>query len=109
MPRTMQAERIKGETVQPKRTLALLETVGVSKASRALGVSTTTLHKARKLGLVSKVIEVAADGELQRIGGRQPAHQAPVVDLLLLEIDHAKRPIVERLVRAQGGTIVAVD
>lgn len=66
--------RDKGEIVPPLRTLQLVSVMGVTRASKELGVSMTTLHKARKNGYVSKVIEVASDGVLRAIGAEPAMH-----------------------------------
>jgi len=57
-----------------------MEHLGPTEAARRLGTSTTTLHKVKKHGLASKVIEVASEGELRKIvEGVQPAAAAPPV------------------------------
>jgi hypothetical protein len=60
--------RSKGETVIPIATLALVQKIGVTRASKEIGVSTTTLHKARKGNIVSKVVEIAAESALAHLG-----------------------------------------
>lgn len=61
-------ERTKGEAVTPVAVLHLIERVGVTAAHRMLGVSTTTLHKARKPGaVVSRVIELASEAKLREM------------------------------------------
>ena len=78
--RDLGPQRTKGETVPPVNTLKLMEHLGPTEAARRLGTSTTTLHKVKKHGLASKVIEVASEGELRKIvEGVQPAAAAPPV------------------------------
>ena len=105
-------ERMKGETVAPIKTLQLMSVMGVSRTSRELGVSTTTLHKARKHNLVSRVIEVAADGKLREISGSAnnanpsaPQHEAKAA--FLLEVDSSKRSLVEQFAAMLGGKLIA--
>lgn len=57
----------RGETVPPVNILKLVSTLGVTGASRAIGVSTTTIQTARKKNEASKVIEIAAAGVLTGI------------------------------------------
>lgn len=57
----------RGETVPPVNILKLVGTLGVTGASRAIGVSTTTIQTARKKNEASKVIEIAAAGVLTGI------------------------------------------
>ncbi len=105
--------REKGETVSPVKTMQLLSVMGVSRAARALGVSTTTLHKVRKNNLVSKVIEVASEGELRRIAdesGSPGAITAPQpreeTVAFLLEVGVSKRDVVEQMARIIGAKII---
>lgn len=112
------AERQKGEIVTPERTLQLVKTVGVTEASRKLGVSTTTLHKARKQNSVSRVIEVAADGLLAKMDDapvRDVAGPVSSVDdlvaqtgrvLYLVQVDASKGPLVERLGKMLDAEII---
>lgn len=61
-------ERTKGEAVKPEAVLQLIAKIGVTAAHRALGVSTTTLHKARKPNaVVSRVIELASESKLREL------------------------------------------
>lgn len=60
--------RVKGETAEPVNVLNLMEKIGVTKAAKETGTSTTTLHKARQNGIVSKTIEVAARSVLDHLG-----------------------------------------
>lgn len=52
--------RQKGEFVTPKAILTLMDQEGPTRAAKELGVSTTTLFKARRGGQVSRAYEVAA-------------------------------------------------
>ena len=106
----------KGETVPPVSVLKLMDAVGPSRASRLLGVSTTTLHKVRKHGLVSKVIEVAAHGALRDIGGIQNGHTTSSLPpatthgsntgVLILEADPAQMGTIERIVASLGARVI---
>lgn len=111
--------RQKGETVKPNATTKLVERDGVTKAAKALGVSTTTLHKARNQHVVSKVVEVAAAGILKYnvaaeddtrsfsppdrpVAIERVPNLNPSLDttLYLLEVPSDKVPIVERFAEA---------
>ena len=107
----------KGETVVPINTLRLMEWVGPSRASRLLGVSTTTLHKTRTANRVSKVIEVAAEGALLKMEPRPtpvPLGLTPMavtkptnsMDVLILEADVARLAMIERLAVKLGATVI---
>jgi len=105
-------ERIKGETVPPVNTLRLLDSVGASRASRMLGVSTTTLHKARKHQLVSRVIEVAAAGQVAALGDtvlKAPAKRRDeaIKALFLIEIPQDKVKVMQRLAEALDAELVS--
>jgi hypothetical protein len=62
--------RKRGETTQPRAAMRLVEEIGVTKASRQLGVSTTLLHKARKTHEITKSVELAAKAIVARM--REP-------------------------------------
>lgn len=62
--------------MDPVKTLELMATVGPTRAAKALGVSTTTLHKARRTMEVSKIVEVAASGLLKQPAPVQRAAEA---------------------------------
>jgi hypothetical protein len=64
----MKKKRVKGETANPVNVLHLMEKIGVTKAAKEVGTSTTTLHKARQNGIVSKTVEVAAGAVLEHLG-----------------------------------------
>jgi hypothetical protein len=110
-------ERQKGDVTDPIKTIQLIDAVGVSRASRSLGVSTTTLHKARKPGAkVSRVIEVAAAGALREIGGEPiSAELATFVasvprsatKAFLLEVDADKASTVEQFAKMVHGKLIA--
>lgn len=103
----------KGDTVPPINTLKFMETIGPTAASRKLGVSTTTLHKARKAHLVSKVIEVAATGELRNLGEQvmsAPSVQAEPqsgMTMVMLAFEASKKQIVEQFAHMIGATVLA--
>ena len=106
-------DRIKGETVTPTATWALMDAVGPSRASRLLGVSTTTLHKTRKHGLVSKVIEVAAHGALRDIGGdTAPSSVMPATlrhsptMTAILEYEAGKGAMVDQFAQMIGARVL---
>lgn len=111
--------REKGEFVQPVRTLQLVQTVGLTEASRRMGISTTTIHKARRTNEISRVMEVAADGLLYRHehDGKVRDVYAPVTPvgqlvedtglvLYLLQVDASKAPLVERFGKMLGAEIM---
>jgi hypothetical protein len=117
----MKKQRIKGETAQPVNVLKLIDKVGVTKAAKDIGTSTTTLHKARENGLVSKPIEVAAGAILGHLGdvatSPAPRQIAPVervhvtqpvaatrqgdagepTVVVLIEIPVSKEPVLRQL------------
>lgn len=107
-------ERTKGETVPPVAVLQLIDKVGVTVAHRMLGISTTTLHKARKTGaVVSRVIELASEAklrELEQDGGaaRPVSAAAPRVvtpgnkRLVVLKMPEEHVEDLEQIARAWG-------
>lgn len=115
------SERVKGETVMPTNTLRLIQVLGVTKAHREIGVSTTTLHKARKNNIVSKVVEIAATAALANLGQSarsqpaQPFTQAAVQDrvahgnkvVFLISVDRAKEQMVREFARMLDAELVA--
>lgn len=110
-------ERLKGEIVAPVKTLQLMDILNVSRTARELGVSTTTLHKAKKSNMVSRVIEVAAEGKLREITqqatGESGGHSAPATmqrgqtEVFLLEVDRSKRDMVVKFAEMMGGKLIA--
>lgn len=112
----LHTERVKGEVVRPTATLKVIEQMGVTRAARAIGTSTTTLHKARKSGaVVSRVIEVAAQSLLREAPTEpnskpvklEKLHVVPSEPvLMLLEVPSDKARIVERLCKALGAKFV---
>lgn len=110
------AERLKGETVPPIKTLQLMAAIGVSKTARTLGVSTTTLHKARNHNLVSRVIEVASAGALREIGaGEATGMASPAMTdgearrgkaAIVLEVDPSQEPALDSFAKAIGARVV---
>lgn len=113
--------RVKGETVNPTNTLLLIERIGVTRAHRELGVSTTTLHKARKSGVVSRVVEIAATAALQHLGSPvraaspQPFTQSASPDrftqedraVFLISVDRTKENMVREFARMLGAELIA--
>lgn len=112
--------RVKGETVTPINTLTLISRLGVTRAHRELGVSTTTLHKARKSNVVSKVVEIAATAALANLG--QPAKAAPQpftqstgsgkvagADhiVFLISVERSKEQMVREFARMLGAELIA--
>jgi hypothetical protein len=116
------AGRIKGETTTPTNTLALVQKIGVTRASKELGVSTTTLHKARKSNVVSKVVEIAATFALEHLGDTPRSASlalppsmpmAPVMSadgtttLFLLEVSADKAAMVQKFAQHLGAKLMA--
>lgn len=106
-------ERTKGEAVTPVATLRLIDKVGVTAAHRLLGISTTTLHKARKPdAVVSRVIELASEAELRKLQEEGSA-AATVVSpravasadgrrLVIMEVPEHRADQLEQIARAWG-------
>lgn len=92
-PAPRRKERTKGELVVPDFMLRLMEHIGPSAASKLIGVTPGTLHKARNAGAVSKHIEVASRGIWmeQGYGDVAVAHSesAPPATRTLAEAVHA--------------------
>jgi hypothetical protein len=113
--------RVKGETVSPTNTLLLIDRIGVTRAHREIGVSTTTLHKARKSGVVSRVVEIAAAAALQNLGAParatapQPFTQTPPPDkftqpdraVFLISVERTKEQMVREFARMLGAELIA--
>lgn len=107
------SSRQKGEFVPPKAVLHLMEQFGPTKAAKQLGVSTTTLYKARRGGEVSRVYEVAASGILGQPAAKpaRTALQTEVVAheeraLLLVEVPKEKVSLVRRTIAVLGGEVM---
>lgn len=113
--------RSRGEVAVPKATADLVIRDGVTKAARALGVSTTTLHKARVSNEVSKVVEVAAAGLLGYNSSTErrsfssseaTVRQVPNLntaldtELFLVEVPADKAPLVEKFAEMVHATIL---
>ena len=116
-------------SVAPDKTLMLMKSLGPTRAAQALGVSTTTLYKARATGEVSKVLEIAAEGALSGTLSHSlartvtepeaPAPAAPEavkwpsvaikepMALCLVEVPRAKLSMIERLAKALGAVSVS--
>lgn len=109
--------RVKGETALPTSTLALVQKIGVTRAAKETGTSTTTLHKARKAGVISKVVELAAAHALEHLGDvrakpqlssrSKPDLKREATSLFLLEVTSDKAGIVEKMAEALGAELVA--
>lgn len=115
--------RIKGETTSPVNTLALVAKIGVTRASKELGVSTTTLHKARKGNVVSKVVEIAATFAMEHLGdtpraaslAKVPAPPFPPAiisaagdtALIVMEVPVDKAPMVQKFAEHLGAKLIA--
>lgn len=108
--------RIKGETALPVAVLSVVGKLGVTRASKEIGTSTTTLHKARKNNVVSKVVEIAAAHVLEHLGdvtaapiriaanrNERPRKEA----MFLISVAVDKAPIVEQMAKALGAELVA--
>lgn len=116
MARHLTSPRVKGETASPAAAMALVDKIGVTRAAKEIGTSTTTLHKARKAGVISKVVEVAASHALEHLGDVQTAPIAvsrptnggrkPEPTLLLIEVAADKAPAIRRVAEALGAEII---
>lgn len=112
-------QRVKGETVKPVATMALVQKVGVTRASKEIGVSTTTLHKARKSGVVSKVVEIAAEHAMAHLGDHPGATKtsrqaAPAIishsgdtALIVMEVPTEKAAMVQKFAEHLGAKLIA--
>jgi hypothetical protein len=91
--------------------MKLMETIGVSRTSRTLGVSTTTLHKARKFGLVSRVIEVAAEGALHNLAPAAATSAATIprrgTVMFMLEVEASQADMVRKFADMLGAKLLA--
>lgn len=99
----------KGETATPDATLKLIEALGITRAARLIGTSTTTLHKARKQGIVSKVVEVAATAKLNELSmplSKDLATSSAPRKLYLAEVDQDKSEMAEKLLKALGAEFI---
>lgn len=110
------SHRIKGETAQPVSVLAVVSKLGVTRASKEIGTSTTTLHKARKNNVVSRVVEIAASHVLEHLGDVAAAplriathrnERGRKEALFLIAVSQDKAPIVEQMAKALGAELVA--
>lgn len=105
-------------TVPPAKTVQLMTTLGPTKASQQLGVSTTMLHKARQEGEISRVVEIAAAAVLEKLPSEtikksEPARTEPPRRVerggdavFLIAMPRDKAPLIERLARELGAEIV---
>lgn len=113
--------RSKGSIVLPAKTFRLTALLGVTEAADQIGISTTQIHKARKIGVVSRVTEIAAQAALNHLGDAaraQPAQsftQAAVQDrvvhgnkvVFLISVDRAKEQMVREFARMLDAELVA--
>lgn len=97
----------KGEVSKPVSLLRLMNQIGPSRTARSVGVSTTTLYKARKTNKVAKVIETAAAGVLAQEADIPLPKEAKVPDLtaFIIEIPPDKVDIVTRFVEMAGAKL----
>lgn len=103
----MNGYRVKGETAKPVALLSLMAKIGPTKTSKQLGVSTTTLYKARKTKTVSRVYEVAAEAKLAEFGDIKPPAHATLADAAVFigEIPRDKADLLKRVAAAMGATL----
>ena len=107
-------ERAKGETAKPVKLLQLIETMGVTRTARHLGISTTTIHKARRHNIVSRVIEIAAANVLRELLGeadgeavsKAAASSEEATVSYLLIVARSKADVVEKFAKAIAATLV---
>lgn len=97
----VEAPSRKGETAKPQHTLELMTALGPTRAAKLLGTSTTTLYKAQRSGVVSKVIEVAAEAKMHELSGPEIGQQSGK-KLFLASVDQDKSEIAEKMLRALG-------
>src|SRR6185437_15480642 len=106
-------ERTKGETEKPVKLLQLIEMMGITRAARQLGISTTTIHKARRHNVVSRVIEIAAANVLRDLVGKadgdtpKPAGKSDDATIsYLMIVARSKAGVVEQFAKAINATLV---
>jgi len=106
-------ERTKGETEKPVKLLQLIATMGITRAARQLGISTTTIHKARRHNVVSRVIEIAAANVLRDLAGKadgdtpKPAVKSDDATIsYLMIVARSKAGVVEQFAKAINATLV---
>lgn len=97
----------RGETVAPLLMLSLMGNVGVTRASKMLGVSTTTLHNARRNNKVSRVIELASEHALHSLSGVMPATGVPPpmtkdTTVCLMEVTKKQGFVIQQLAEAMN-------
>jgi len=100
------------ETTKPDAMIKLMAKIGTSAAARRVGVSRTTLLNARRKGVVSAVIEQAAFGALVSLDNepalpRKLEAKQPEKVILVVEAPQPAIPIVEKIVAALHGQVVA--
>jgi uncharacterized protein (DUF4415 family) len=111
-------------TVKAVHILKLRDQIGVTRAAKELGTSTTTVHRARREGVVSEIWENRAKQVLENLqagvstSAPAPAPRAPRAaasrrsdgtapkELAVLRIDPDKREMLEQFVRAIGGEFI---
>lgn len=91
--------RKRGETARAKEVVALMEEIGPTRAAKELHVSTTLLHKAKKSGVVTAAIEIAARAVRQQLAGKMPAHKH-VPDQPAMQAPAAPAPEPEETMRS---------
>ncbi len=109
----------KGERVTPTNILKLVSSVGVTRAARAIGVSTTTVQTARKKNIATKVVETSAAGVLSNMAAHDivpptphklstsAVEAAPATVIVLLEVEKDRLPLVEKFARAIAAELIA--
>lgn len=103
----------RGQFVQPRNTIALMDALGATRAARELGVSTTLLYTARKEGEVAAVVEKAAEGAMSTPLSSKPSplpKPAPMpredTVLCLIEVGKSKQHVIEKLAEQLKASIL---
>jgi hypothetical protein len=109
----------KGEAVKPVALLQMMEKFGPTRTAKQLGVSTTTLYKARNGNIVSKSIELAASALIgpPTVEQAQPATHGKVEKLipqlaadsdkimLIMEVPKSKAELLKRVALQFGAEV----
>lgn len=116
--------RQKGEYVPPMSSFRLAATLGPKRAAKHLGISVTQLHRARTVGGISKVVEIAAGAVLSSLGAGATPQRAPepqpftqlaprkrMTDsdrvMFLVTVDRSKASAFEKFARAMDAEVVS--
>jgi hypothetical protein len=86
-------ERVKGAVVTPDYLLRLMDYEGPTAAAKSIGTTPSTLHKARNMNLVTRSLEVAAQGvwhmkgyaEIEQAQTAPPEPRTPHLDDALVK------------------------